>query len=54
MPKYFAEFNATQNSAGVLIIPQSLPVTRVVEELILMWAASEAEEWRNRILSLPL
>jgi len=54
MPKHFAEFIATETSAGVLIIPQNLPVTRVVEELILIWAASEAEEWRNRIFSLPL
>lgn len=54
MPKHFAEFIATETSAGVLIIPQKLPVTSIVEDLILIWAASEAEEWRNRIYLLPL
>jgi hypothetical protein len=54
MPRHFAEFIAKQSSAGVLIIPQSLPITQVVEELILIWSATEAEEWINRIFSLPL
>jgi len=54
MPRHFAEFIAKQSSAGVLIIPQSLPITQVVEELILIWSATEAEEWINRIFSLPM
>ena len=54
MPKHFAEFIATQSSAGVLIVPQKLPVSQAVEELILIWAASEAEEWLNRVYVLPL
>ena len=54
MPSHFAEFIATDTSAGVLVIPQKLPVARVVEDLVLIWAASEAEEWINRIHSLPL
>ncbi|MGA2065448.1 MAG: DUF5615 family PIN-like protein [Thermoguttaceae bacterium] len=54
MPKHFREFIATETSAGVLIVPQNMPVARVVEELILVWAAREAEEWRNRIFALPL
>ena len=54
MPRHFAEFIATQSSAGVLIIPQKLSITQVVDELILIWTATEAEEWINRIFSLPL
>ena len=54
MPMHFAEFIATQSSAGVLIIPQKLPVAQVVEDLILIWAATEAAEWTNRIYALPL
>jgi hypothetical protein len=54
MPRHFAEFIITQSSAGVLIIPQRLPITQVVDELILIWTATEAEEWINRIFSLPL
>jgi hypothetical protein len=54
MPRQFAEFLATQSSAGVIIIPQKLPISQVVEELILIWAVTESEEWINRIFALPL
>jgi len=54
IPHHFAGFIASQTSPGVLIVPQKLPVANVVEDLILIWAASEAEEWINRIHSLPL
>jgi hypothetical protein len=54
MPTHFAEFIAAQSSAGVLIVPQKLPVAQAVDELILVWMATEAEEWTNRIYSLPL
>jgi hypothetical protein len=54
MPRHFAEFIAAQTSAGVLIVPQKMPITQVVDDLMLIWAATEAEEWTNRIYSLPL
>ena len=54
MPKHFAEFIATQHSAGVLIVPQKSPIPQAVEDLLLVWVASEAEEWINRIYSLPI
>ena len=54
MPGQFAAFVATGTCAGVLIVPQTLPVARVVEDLILIWAATDATEWINRMLVLPL
>jgi hypothetical protein len=54
MPQHFAAFIQTQQSAGLLIVPQHLPYAVVVEELLLIWAASEAEEWINRIAYIPL
>jgi len=54
IPHHFAKFIMSQDSPGVVIVPQKLPVTNVVEDLILIWSATEAEEWRNRIRSLPL
>lgn len=54
IPGYFAEFIASHTSPGVLIVPQKQPVANVVEDLLLIWAASEAEQWINRIHSLPL
>lgn len=54
MPGHFADFVGTQNSSGVLIVPQHLPLAVTVDELLLVWDASEAEEWTNRIAYLPL
>ena len=54
MPRHFAEFQMTKTSPGVLVVPQHLSVTDVVEDLLLVWTATEAEEWINRICFLPL
>lgn len=53
MPTHFANFIHTEQCAGVLIVPH-LPANLVVKELILIWLATEAEEWLNRIAYLPL
>jgi hypothetical protein len=34
----------------VLIFPQYLPIGVVVEELVLIWAATDASEWTDRLL----
>lgn len=54
MPRHFAEFIAREASPGLLVIPQSLSVAAAVEDLILIWSMTEAEEWVNRISILPL
>ena len=54
MPDYFAEFISENQSSGLLIAPQTVAVNIVVEEIIMIWTASEAEEWKNRIAYLPL
>ena len=54
MPRHFAEYVVTAESPGVLLVPQHLPVADVVEDLILLWFATEASEWTNQIRWLPL
>jgi len=44
----------TSTSAGVIVVPQKMAVNAVVDDLVLIWAASESEEWVNKIQSLPL
>lgn len=53
MPIHFGEFILRQTSPGLLLIPQSLPIAVAVEELLLIWSVTEAEEWVNRICVLP-
>jgi len=54
MPRHFGEFIQNNQSAGVIIIPQHLPVSLAIEELLLIWSVTDAEEWVNRICYLPL
>ncbi|MEM4847381.1 MAG: DUF5615 family PIN-like protein [Thermosphaera sp.] len=54
IPRHFAEFIATQASSGLVVVPQQLSLASAVEDLILIWSASEADEWVNRICFLPL
>jgi predicted nuclease of predicted toxin-antitoxin system len=54
MPRHFANFILHHSSPGVFIIAQSVSVHVAIEELVLVWAASESEEWRNLIVELPL
>lgn len=54
MPGHFADFIVNQDSPGVIIVPHHMSVGDAVRELYLAWTASEAAEWRNRILRLPL
>ena|SRR5437667_193502 len=54
MPHHFAAFILNSQCPGVLIISQDLPVAEATEELILIWATTEADEWINCICNLPL
>jgi hypothetical protein len=36
------------------VVPQHLTIAAVTEDLLLIWFASEAEEWINRISFLPV
>lgn len=54
MPRHFAEFITTNTSSGLLVIPQHLSVAAAVEELLLIWSTTEADEWLNRVCFLPL
>ena len=39
--------------AGLLMVQQTYPIGPIIENLILIWSASEAEEWENQVCFLP-
>lgn len=39
---------------GVFIVRDALPIGQVIEQLLMILGASEAEEWENLIVFLPL
>lgn len=54
MPHHFADFIRRRESPGVIIISQRVSVRRAIDELALVWEASESAEWSNLIVELPL
>ena len=54
MPAHFNRFIVDSVSAGVLIVSQSLPIRDAIEEILLVWAASDGDEWRNGLVFLPI
>ena len=54
MPGHFQHFVSRSQSPGVMLLRARVPIALAIEELLLIWAASEAEEWINRLIWIPL
>ena len=54
MPKHFGEFILDQDSPGLFVVSQNADLLKAIDDLILIWAASEAEEYVNSIRTLSL
>ena len=54
MPGHLARFLGNKSSLGVIIVSQDLDVGAAIEDLLIIWAASEAEEWRDQLGFVPL
>ncbi len=55
MPAHFRTFrDAGKDSAGVLLVAQSLDIGTAIEQLLFIWLASDASDWENRLEWLPL
>jgi hypothetical protein len=55
MPRHFGNFlQARRSSPGLILVPQHMRIGEAIEELLLIWGASETEEWENRWQALPL
>jgi len=54
MPRHFGEFITGHNCPGLILIPRSMPMAQAIEEILLIWHVSEAEEWTNHFRRLPL
>jgi hypothetical protein len=54
MPRHFGNFlEANSQCAGVFLVKQRAPLADVIEALVLVWAASDADEWKNRVVEIP-
>ncbi len=53
MPRHFGQLVLGASSPGVILIPQRMPIAEAVENLILIWAATEPGEWIDRVYIVP-
>ena len=53
MPGHFLSFTAGRASPGIIVVSRNISLGVAIEELLLIWAASQPEEWRNRLLFMP-
>jgi hypothetical protein len=54
MPAHLARFLEGHSCPGVIIVSQDLDIGAAIEDLLIIWAASDADEWRNQIGFVPL
>ena len=55
MTRYFhRRMSAGEPCPGIFIVPQRASAGEIIDSLVLVWAASQAEEWRDRIVYLPM
>ena len=54
MPDHFSDFVADQRCPGMILVPKKVPIGAAIEDLLLIWQVSEAEEWINQMRRLPL
>ncbi|PYV12090.1 MAG: hypothetical protein DMG23_02270 [Acidobacteria bacterium] len=54
MPVRFAEFVRSNTSPGLFIVSQKTDLLSAIEGLLLVWAATEPEEWVNKICTIPI
>ena len=54
MPRHFDEFVRSSHSSGLIVVAQHVPIQVAVDDLILIWTATQPEDWWNRIVYLPV
>jgi predicted nuclease of predicted toxin-antitoxin system len=55
MTKYASErISQGLPMSGVILVRDILPIAQVIDDLLVIWGASEPSEWENRIDFLPL
>jgi len=54
MPGHLERFLESHSSPGVIIVSQDLDIGAAIEDLLIIWASSDADEWRNQLGFVPL
>lgn len=49
----FSRLEIGQSFRGLFMVQQILPIRPVIDCLVLIWSASELEEWKDQVVYLP-
>ena len=49
MPGHFWRFLKAHNSPGMIIVPQAVPLSRAIDDILRIWAESDSQSLRNQI-----
>jgi hypothetical protein len=51
---HFARSRETRSSPGLIIVSQDLDIGAAIDDLLLIWQVTEAEEWLDQIGFVPV
>ena len=54
MPGHFRQFVKDSTSPGVILLREGVSIVSAIDEIVLIWSATEAAEWVNRLAWIPL
>jgi Domain of unknown function (DUF5615) len=54
MPRAFTQFLRSNASPGLFIVSQKTDLLATIDDLLLVWMTSTAEEWINQLSTIPL
>jgi hypothetical protein len=54
MPGYFARFLEDGVSPGLIVVSQDLDIGSAIEDILLIWTATDVADWAGRIGFVPL
>ena len=54
VPAHLAQFLSTRSSPGLITVDQDLDIGRSIEELLLIWEATDITEWEGTIGYIPI
>jgi hypothetical protein len=54
MPRHFARFRETRSSPGIIIVSQDLDLGAAIDDLLLVWLATDSEEWKDHLGFVPV
>ena len=54
MPGHFTRFLQKRSSPGLIIVAQNVDIGAAIDDLLLIWVATEAAEWSGKLGFVPV